>query len=524
MSKRNPGRWNDGASVSGFLHNTGADSRLIKSGGLGLSVLLLCMGILFYGCAGMSDFQTLSPIPEELPDPSGQPPAKDKPVKVYIMSGQSNMVGMGEIGPGGMSRYNTYVAADKGAKNGCIVSVYKGEYDPDVNYDQKEPVKTFHARVGYWPHKSFPECEENPCTQIARGFIRIDRKGEYSFRSGNILKIDGEVVYRNEPDKDSVKKRVTCEKGVYPIEVIHFGRGKTYLGYSHWDIPGTLTTLVKQEGKFPHLLDEDGNWTVRNDVIYKGVVSAGGQGPLKPGVQRGGTIGPQLGFGHVMGYYHDEPVLLIKASIGNRSLGWDILPPGSERYTYEGRVYAGYKDPQSSWPVGEKPKPGGWYAGKTYDRFTKAIHGVLNDFDKLFPQFKDQGYEIAGFVWWQGHKDGGSEAHIAHYEQNLVRLIEAWRQEFQAPKAPWAIATVGFGGRNMAEKYMKILEAQKAVADPQQHPELADTVITVDIRPFWREADVSPKAQGYHYNRNAETYYLVGDALGRGMVQVKSEK
>ena len=464
-----------------------------------------------------------TPVPEHIPAPDNKAPAENKPVKVYILSGQSNMVGMGEIGPQGMSRYNTYVSPEKGAKEGCTVSVYNGEYDPDVNYEREKPVKTFHARVGYWPHKSFPECEEKPCTQIARGFIRIGRKGVYSFRSGNILKVDGEVVLRNEPGEDPVRKRVELEKGVYPIEVIHFGRGKTYLGYRLWDVPGALTTLVKQQGKFPHLVDDQGNWTVRNDVIYKGVISATGQGPLKPGVQRGNTIGPELGFGHVMGYYHDEPVLLIKASIGNRSLGWDILPPGSERYTYEDRVYAGYKQSPSSWPEGTEPEPINWYAGKTYDRYTENIHKVLNNFDTLFPQFKDQGYEIAGFVWWQGHKDGGSAAHIAHYEQNLVRLIEAWRKEFNAPNAPWTIATVGFSGHNMPEKYVKILKAQMAVADSQKHPELGNTVSTVDIRDFWRGKDVSPKPQGYHYNRNAETYYLVGDALGRAMVDLKEQ-
>lgn len=40
-------------------------------------------------------------------------------------------------------------------------------------------------------------------------------------------------------------------------------------------------------------------------------------------------FGPELGFGSVMGWDHDEPVLLIKTSIGNRGLGYDVLPPGS---------------------------------------------------------------------------------------------------------------------------------------------------------------------------------------------------
>lgn len=187
-------------------------------------------------------------------------------------------------------------------------------------------------------------------------------------------------------------------------------------------------------------------------------------------------------------------------------------------------MYAGYRDPQPSWPVGEEPAPGGWYAGKQYDDYTAAIRETLDRLGREFPEFRDRGYEIAGFVWWQGHKDSGSEAHIRHYERNLVRLIEAWRKEFNAPQAPWAIATVGFGGDRMSEKFRRILEAQMAVADPERHPELAGTVAVVDTRPFWRVADVSPKNQDYHYNRNAETYYLVGEALGRAMVRIKSRR
>jgi len=80
------------------------------------------------------------------------------------------------------------------------------------------------------------------------------------------------------------------------------------------------------------------------------------------------------------------------------------------------------------------------------------------------------------------------------------------------------VATVGFGGHNMQDKFLRILAAQLAVGDPQKHPEFAGTVASVDTRDFWREVDESPTNQDYHYNRNAETYMLVGDALGRAMV------
>ncbi|NQT37673.1 MAG: sialate O-acetylesterase, partial [Planctomycetes bacterium] len=265
------------------------------------------------------------------------------------------------------------------------------------------------------------------------------------------------------------------------------------------------------------------NWTVRGDVTYKGVISAVAQGPLTVGIQ-GNTIGPEMQFGHIMGYYHDEPVLLIKASIGNRSLGWDILPPGSERFTHDGRVYAGYKDTPDSWVEGEPKKEVNWYAGKQYDEYTEAIHDVLDNFATLFPEYKDQGYEIAGFVWWQGHKDGNA-AHASRYELNLVNLIKAWRAEFKAPKAPFVMATIGFGGWEMAGPHVTVANAQLAVSGEKgKYPEFAGNVLTVETRDFWRDPSVSPSGQGYHYNRNAGTYMMVGDALGRGMVKLLNQK
>jgi len=456
-------------------------------------------------------------IPEKLPDPDNTPPAKGKPVKVYILSGQSNMVGMGDVSGGGQRWGGEFTEP--------VVSVYPGAYDSDADYDKLEPAKTMKLEAFGGVH---PTPYPGGGTQVVRGLVQPKDTGVYEFRPGyggsthNIMEVAGQEVYRKEAGEKPVHQRVKLTGGEkVPFKITYLTDQADGLGW--WlrtDIPGTLDTVVRQDGKFPHLVDGSGNWTVRNDVIYKGVVSDTWQGPL---TVKDSSIGPELGFGHVMGYYHDEPVLLIKASIGNRSLGWDILPPGGERYTYEGKVYAGYKDSPASWPEGTEPKAINWYAGKQYDDYTKAINDVLDNFDTLFPAFKDQGYEVAGFAWWQGHKDGGSEAHIDHYEQNLASLINAWRKEFNAPKAPWVIATVGFDGQNMPENYVRILNAQMAVADPQKHPGFAGSVKTVDIRDLWREVEESPQGQGYHYNRNAETYYLVGEALGRAMVGLQGK-
>ena len=64
-------------------------------------------------------------------------------------------------------------------------------------------------------------------------------------------------------------------------------------------------------------------------------------------------------------------------------------------------------------------------------------------------------------------------------------------------------------------------EAQMAVSDSERYPEFEGTVATVDTRSFWRSRGESPTNTGYHYNHNAETYVLTGDALGRAMVSLQ---
>ena len=71
----------------------------------------------------------------------------------------------------------------------------------------------------------------------------------------------------------------------------------------------------------------------------------------------------------------------------------------------------------------------------------------------------------------------------------------------------------------MEGPHKKVADAQLAVGNGQ-HPEFKNTVKTVEIRDFWKEVDQSPRNQDFHYNQNAETYMLVGEAMGRGMLEL----
>ncbi|MCS5608433.1 MAG: sialate O-acetylesterase, partial [Alphaproteobacteria bacterium] len=265
---------------------------------------------------------------------------------------------------------------------------------------------------------------------------------------------------------------------------------------------GDLEAVAKREGKFPWLVDAAGEWSVRQDVYFQEArLAKDGRGSLLSATSNGKSIGPELGFGHVLGTFHDEQVLLIKTAQGNRSLGFDFRPPSSGR-----------------------TDPGNKFESAEYKLMVEGVRKTLANIDKVVPGYKDQGYEIAGFVWFQGHKDSFSEVLIEEYEKHLVNLINDVRREFKTPKLPAVVATVGFGGHNMQEKFLRILKAQMAVGDAKKYPEHAGNVVSVDTRDFWREVDESPKGEDYHYNRNAETYMLIGDALGRSMVRLLGGK
>lgn len=485
-------------------------------------------------------------IPVELPPPDAKPAASNKPVKVYILSGQSNMVGFGAVKPAAPQYARIFLSSDPSAKpvalplggaallphgiHDATASVYPGAFDPAADYAKLKPAKTEAVALGN-TSATLPSID-GPHTVVVTASIDVPFTGNYQihpgFGSSNdcIASIDGKEVYRKDETGKVQLAKAPLEKGKrHALSITYRKGGSAALWLEQVDLKGfgDLGHVVHELGRFRYLLAPDGSWVKRPDVFLNDAYL--GKGNSQPhGVDAcGPTFGPELGFGFVMGTFHDEPVIVLKADIGNRSLGWDILPPGSQSYEFEGKKYPGYGETTDAEGNLKKPGPGDWYAGKQYDDYTTAIRAVLDNFGERYPQFKDQGYEVAGFVWWQGNKDMGSAAHIARYEENLVNLIKAWRKEFNAPEARFVIAT-GCGTQGTEGPGLQIAEAQLAVADPKRHPEFAGSVKTIDSRPFWRDSSISPKDQGYHYNHNAETYMLCGDALGRAMVELQGGK
>ena len=295
---------------------------------------------------------------------------------------------------------------------------------------------------------------------------------------------------------------------------------------------GSLDNAIKTKQKYPHLVDDAGKWTERKDVRNVRVMVGRGGGMQLFNNEwmtiKGGTMGPEFGIGHPVGNAVEAPVMILKSCIGNRSLGWDLLPPGSERFEFEGKIYAGYKDRPDSWVadpakgtatepppwVDKNGKPVDWYAGKQYDDDVANAKKVLSELGTYYPEATK--YEVAGFFFWQGEKDCGNAGHASTYEKNLVAFIKHLRKDFNAPNAKFVLATLGESTKGSTGNGGKVLEAQLAVDGTSgKHPEFKGNVTTVYANPLSKGGSGNS-----HYNGNAETYMDVGEAMGKAMVDL----
>lgn len=260
---------------------------------------------------------------------------------------------------------------------------------------------------------------------------------------------------------------------------------------------GILKNVMKNPKNaklYQHIQDDEGKWVVRNDVwvrfqtkqeLKKGGLSIGFAG--YPGKHH---IGPEFQFGHVVGDASDSQVLLIKTAWGGKSLFQDFRPPSS-----------------------------GGEVGPYYKQMIAEVREGLAKIKDDFPAYDEMGYNIAGFVWFQGWNDMYDEKARAEYEQNLVNLIKDVRTEFKKPKLPVVIGEIGNGGPKADPNMLAIRTAQ---ANAAARAEFKGTVAFVKTSQFARPATESPNVgHGHHWFGNAESYFLIGDALGRAIAELK---
>lgn len=217
-----------------------------------------------------------------------------------------------------------------------------------------------------------------------------------------------------------------------------------------------------------------------------------GYGARQQPDQDGGKIGPEFTFGLTMDAAFEEPVLLIKTAWGGKSLHTDFRSPSAGPYVFsELQLENLQKQGRDIQAIqAEKAKETGRY----YRLMIQHVQHVLADIRRVCPAFDEQqGFELSGFVWFQGwndlvdsgvypdrHQTGG----YAAYSDALAHFIRDVRRDLKAPQMPFVIGVLGVGG---AQANPQTLEFRRAMAAPAALPEFRGNVIAVETAPFWSE-------------------------------------
>ena len=474
-----------------------------------------------------------APIPLNLARPDGKPGSSDKPVKVYILAGQSNMVGMGDIKgaqppypavylaadpaiikgkmPAGTSRskgackwfwkgipavssHGVYQAAT-GDVTGATVAIYKGSKE----------TKATTMNLGQVA-ESVPTMEGASKT-VAKTFIDVPETGNYLVHVGYgdsthaIAELDGKEVYRKEAEGQPALTKVTLEAGKrYPAED-HLLQGRFGSVLDGEDGPARQgrprSPCTKKDGKFPWLVDDEGNWTVRNDVYFQ-------EARILKGEKAGPLTATSNGNSH-------RPGTRLRPRHGHlpRRAG----PADQDRH---GQPLAGLRFP----PAVQRPDR---------SRQRVGVAGIQADGRRASARRWTRSTRSCPATRARATRSpassGGRATRTAapepseEYEKNLVNLINDVRKEFKAPKMPVVVATVGFGGHNIERQVpegswkRRWRSAIRSSIRSSPAPWPRSTPATSGARSTSRR-----RSQDYHYNRNAEIYMLTGDALGRAMV------
>ncbi len=344
-------------------------------------------------------------------------------------------------------------------------------------------------------------------------------------------------------------------------------------GQSNMEGKGGIDPLLNHQIKAPETreffahLHKDGKYVERDDVWINFLNR---RGPLTVGFGSPGRIGPELEFGHVVGNHYEEPVLIIKTAWGGKSIGRDFRPPSSGLPKKEqldefvqGMVNRDYNNlVRNTMNKAKKDNPKitrkeieaklketkeSIYKDKSetyrkqvieshghfYRLMMKEISVNLKELKKRFPQYDGRGYELSGFVWFQGWNDMYG-FFPEEYAKNMENFIRDVRKELKSPNLPFVIGIMGQNGFKEAQGNMAIVKTAQSsmnnIADFKGNVKAIPTDIYWDKKaneayPTWRKNLEAWKLIGsdfpYHYLGSTITFSRIGKAFGKTMLELR---
>ncbi|MCX6873256.1 MAG: hypothetical protein NTW21_05530 [Verrucomicrobia bacterium] len=204
-------------------------------------------------------------------------------------------------------------------------------------------------------------------------------------------------------------------------------------------------------------------------------------------------IGPEFTFGIFMEKALNEPILLIKTSWGGKDLHTAFRSPGAGPYVWSDFELARRKERGDDMAKerADKIKATGVY----YRLMLDHVRKVLADLKRVVPEYDPkQGYELAGFVWFQGFNDlvsdwtydkGNQPGGYDLYSELLCHFIRDVRKDLSVPKMPFVIGVMGIGGVKEDAKPGTMRHLRMAMAAPAALPEFKGNVVAVQTAPYW---------------------------------------
>ncbi len=218
------------------------------------------------------------------------------------------------------------------------------------------------------------------------------------------------------------------------------------------------------------------------------------------GAEQGGPkIGPEFTFGITVDKSLNEPILIIKTAWGGKSLHTDFRPPSAGPYQFTQAQLDNLKKQGKDIEAvtAERTK----VSGHSYRLMTEHVKHVLADIKRVYPDYDaKQGYELAGFVWFQGWNDmvdgdvypkRDQPRGYDNYSTLLAHFIRDVRKDLSAPKLPFVIGVLGVGGPTSKyspdqQRYKNIHQNfRDAMAAPASMPEFKGNVAAVLTEHYW---------------------------------------
>ncbi len=270
-----------------------------------------------------------------------------------------------------------------------------------------------------------------------------------------------------------------------------------YIGEDQKTAP-LLAQMVDKKGK-PRVCDDvwvsylTGTRGTNGEGVGK---LTAGFGSRRNPAEDGGKIGPEFTFGLHLQDHSDGPILIIKTAWGGKSLHTDFRPPSAGAYEFGAKQLAQFKKQGKDIEKIKADKVAA--TGHYYRLMMEHVKSVLGDIKRVYPKYKaGRGYELAGFVWFQGWNDMVDRGvyptrdqpnGYAQYTDCMAAFIRDVRKDLQAEELPFVIGVMGVGGPIKDTKKRAVhVNFRAAMAEPAGMKSFRGNVVAVPTSPYWDE-------------------------------------